>query len=174
MPPLAAPTANDLYRLCSVSDGRRRSWWGRLQPKTVLLRLLFPLPANRFLVPRSQAEGRRSNALPARPPGRLIDGERPLLLHTACSRVWQLSGVLLGLPVRLAGNVRPQVHERSPALPEGRAAIHALRMQLRPARGMELPWAVLSVAGQRANPPSSMPEDRGLACGRGSAAHGVA
>jgi hypothetical protein len=134
-----------------------------------LLRLLFPLPANRFLVPRSQAEGRRSNALPARPPGRPIDGERPLLLHTACSRVWQLSGVLLGLPVRLAGNVRPQVHERSPALPEGRAALHALRMQLRPARGMELPWAVLSApGGQRASPPSPMPPEKGLACGAGA------
>ena len=62
MPPLAAPkrrskdpTANryvpSLFRQCRVKE----EWCGGLQPKTVLLRLLFPSPANRFLVRFSQA-----------------------------------------------------------------------------------------------------------------------
>jgi hypothetical protein len=97
-------------------------------------------------------QGKAIHALPARPAGRPIDGQCALLgpRLTACPRVWQLSGVLFGLPLRLAGNVRPPVHERSAALPACRAALHALRMQLQLAKGMELRWALLSAAGQEA------------------------
>jgi hypothetical protein len=95
-------------------------------------------------------QGQAIYALPARPPSRPISGERPLLAArcglAACPRVWELPGVLLGLPGRLAGNVRSQVHERPAALPERRTAVHALRVQLRPAGGMALRSAVLSTA----------------------------
>lgn len=104
---------------------------------------------------RCHKQGSAIDALPARPPSHPIAGERSALRDVCCGlalfcprahcpRVRQLFDLLLGLPVRLAGNVRPQVQELSAALPERRTALHALRMQLQSARGMELPWSPVS------------------------------
>ena len=145
------------YRLCSVrGGGKRRSGAGGGSRRQRTCACSSHCRRIAFLCLRRK-RGWAIHALPARPPSRPIDDERPLLGHvrcrfSACPRVWQLSGVLLGLPVRLAGNVRPQVHERSAALPEGRTALHALRMQLQLAKGMELRSPVLSAAGRDDSP----------------------